>query len=139
MKALVLATALLCVSGFASAGFYTGNDLKKWIDADGRMERSAGTADDSQEQMLFDGYVLGVFDAAGIALSCPPSNLRGRQVLAIVKKYVDASPEKWGESAAGLVISSLKGAFPCGEPQQEKPSEVPKPLRPKSIPSITKM
>lgn len=42
-----------------------------------------------------------------------PDDLPADQVVAILKKFLDANPERWKEQAAPLIEDALKSAFPA--------------------------
>ena len=59
------------------------------------------------------GYVTGVADAFSGIVYCPPEGTSGPQVIAIVKKFIAAHPEKWQLPAPVLIVTALSEVFPC--------------------------
>lgn len=88
------------------ADFFNGNDLKKILD-----EQEGGKG--SFSEGVYAGYVSGVSDALDGTVYCIPSQTTIRQSNAIVKKYLEANPEKWNEPGSMLIVEALSKAFPC--------------------------
>lgn len=62
----------------------------------------------------YAGFIYAVHDAYELNnITCSGSGVTKGQVLAIVAKYLKATPERWNEPAFNLVADALKGAFPC--------------------------
>lgn len=61
------------------------------------------------------GYILGIADALQLArVTCRPSSDAATiQTVAIVRRYIDEHPERWGEHSSLIVRESLMAAFPC--------------------------
>ena len=111
-KTMVLAACLLSWQ-VAFAGFYTGNDLKKWADASDRIDQGRTQDGDYYEAARFAGFITGVADAQEGGLVCTPYGTTVRQLKAIVTKHLNASPEFWGGDASTLVTFALAPTFPC--------------------------
>jgi hypothetical protein len=59
-------------------------------------------------------YILGIVDALSDAkYICIPNNVTGRQLFAIVTKYINDNPKSWNKPPNYLVESALLDAFPC--------------------------
>lgn len=61
----------------------------------------------------YQNYILGIIDSVDGVLFCLPKNANGRQVFAIIDKYINENPDKWNKSAWDLVYNPLKKTFPC--------------------------
>jgi hypothetical protein len=61
----------------------------------------------------YQNYIAGVVDSVDGILFCTPANSNGRQIVAIVGKYIDNHPEEWNGCAFDLVYKPLSKAFPC--------------------------
>ncbi|MBK7051880.1 MAG: hypothetical protein IPH54_14695 [Rhodoferax sp.] len=99
----------------AFAGFFTGNDLKKWADAYNRIAQGTGAGNDNRWASYFQGYVIGVADASEGDLICVPTGTSTAQLTAMVVKFLNDHPEAWGKSASILVMYSLVPDFPCNK------------------------
>ena len=44
---------------------------------------------------------------------CEPPTMSNGQVLAITRKFLEQTPERWNENAFNLVQSAFKAAYPC--------------------------
>lgn len=55
--------------------------------------------------------------AAGMTPLRAVPALPTQQLVAVLKKYLDAHPERWGEPASKLVASALSEAFPAPPPE----------------------
>lgn len=109
--ALALGLALFC--NVAPAAFFDGYQLKEWSDADSRIDNGGKSSADFQKEAYFTGYVSGVHDIVRGVIVCPPQNAKLGQLMAVVRKYLLANPEKWNQSAGVLVLNALTQAFPC--------------------------
>ena len=90
----------------------SGNELHNWLRADDRPGHAtpAEALDDAEAL----GYIKGVADSFVGKAFCPPATgLQFGQVKAIVKKHLEANPDRWNEAATGLVIEPLRKAYPC--------------------------
>jgi hypothetical protein len=93
---------------------YSGNDLVRFMREWEGHEAGASGVDLSQTS-AYIGYILGVCDGFGFGRSGiidVPVDATGRQIVAVVTKYLKDHPERWNTSAASLVIEALKEAFP---------------------------
>lgn len=89
-----------------------GNDLIKKMREFEKAERSDSNAN-YVDATAFRAYVIGVYDALSLTNSICTSSPIKRQVGAIVEKYINNKPERWGEPAYYLVEDALKKVFPC--------------------------
>lgn len=117
-RKFILALAILgalAVPGRSDAGFWDGNKLKTLVDANERMDMSDKPSDaDIQETAMLIGLVVGVHDTlVATQIICAQDNVKVRQLIGIVKKYVRDNPGKWDKSAAILITSALSSSFPC--------------------------
>ncbi len=105
-KIIILLFILLPTCTFA----VTGNELKELCNSDNPAE------------ILQCGYYIkGAFQSHLLIQKnedfkphfCAPENATVGQVVAVVREYMDATPEKLPESAALLVWESAIKAFPC--------------------------
>lgn len=93
------------------ANFKDGNDLVK--------NKAEYEKPDNDKTINWFGvasymsYIFGVHDSLEGILICTPSKVNGRQIIAIVGKYIDNHPEKWNQPASYLVVPPLLNAFPC--------------------------
>lgn len=101
-KTLILTAALLC--GAAHAEFYDGNDLY------GKL-----TADNSIDNMVGLGYIMGVFDSSRGVTHCPPDNVRAGQIRDMVRQHLEALPSVRNITADVQVRFVLQRAWPCAK------------------------
>ena len=67
------------------------------------------------------GYVTGIADAHNLFISwkhmgqlwCEPENMEGVQLVRVVTKYLQESPQKLHLAADSLVANAIIFAFPC--------------------------
>jgi len=108
MKKIVL---ILILTLSLQANFKSGNDLVKNKVEYEKPENSKTIS--YYEVASYVNYIFGVHDSLEGVLICTPSNVTGRQIIAIVGKYIDNHPEKWNQPAQYLVVPPLMNAFPC--------------------------
>lgn len=122
--AIVALALSLFISSFSHAYFYSGNDLKKWIDARERIDAGRSLRTDHQADAALMGYIMGVYDSLEMDLGV---NLKkcwmGRnptvgQLTAIVSKYLKEHPEKWTSSAVLIITEAITDA--CKKNQSAK-------------------
>jgi hypothetical protein len=115
---LALAVSIACSSD-ALALYIRGIDLNSWIQAAARIAAGNPQVTDYQAATLLQGYVLGVDDSWDLEqdLSMCKLHVVG-QLVAVVTQYVEAHPEKWGQSGV-VVRRHARGAFPphCPAPR----------------------
>lgn len=116
-KQIISALTLLALSAPACADytFYkTGADLEKFLDASQRFDNGTAQTGDGLDDGFGMGYIIGVLDLENASGKlCTPPNVSVRQVVAMVRKYLDANPEQWNRDAATLVDAALRPAFSC--------------------------
>jgi len=96
---LIVAAVLAASSvGALQARVTTGNDLKQYCNA--------------APNGLCAGYVLGVTDTT-LELYCFPPGITKMQIRGVAVKYLNNNPKKLHLLAPGLVIKSMRTAFPC--------------------------
>jgi len=121
---LALLVVLPCErAGAEGASYYDGTELRKVCNSSGKSP-----------QMLFCmGYVMGISDAAGVAVGdvkprpdgtieealgvfrwcIPQQHAEPYRLGAIVSKWLAAHPEHLHYAAGSLVAGALADAFPC--------------------------
>jgi hypothetical protein len=112
-KLIVIAALLVSTQAGAAIGFQTGNALMENLRAGDKIESGGGGQFDLANAMEGQGYILGVHDSLSGSYICTPRGVNIGQLVAIVKKYLLAHPEKLHDSAAFLVSVALSEAFPC--------------------------
>jgi len=108
MKKIIL--VLILTLGL-QASFKSGNDLAK-----DKVEYEKPDNDKTKiwySSSAYINYIFGVHDSLEGIFICTPNNVTGRQIIAIVGKYIDNHPEEWNKSALYLVVPPLANAFPC--------------------------
>lgn len=72
------------------------------------------TNEDAWETGWHDGFVMGVAMMGLQKTWCPGQPFTGKQISAVVSKYVLENPAQWGGGRPDkLVVSALAQAFPC--------------------------
>jgi len=97
-----------------STGFLKGNDLVGLMREYEKSKRGEQGANKVSEGIYF-GYVMGIVDADNGKSISLNASVTAQQLLAIVCKYLNESPEKWDKPAQDIVIEALKKAFPKKE------------------------
>ena len=105
MKKVIL--ALIIVINL-NAGWVSGNTLVEW-----NIEYKKDKNQNPYGVGAYQYYILGILDSIDGILICTPNNVNGRQIFAIVGKYINNHPEEWNGSAFNLVYRPLSKAFPC--------------------------
>jgi hypothetical protein len=113
MRKLFVLVAMLLLTTTSFAGYYTGNDLKKWSEASDRISQGRSRDGDYQESAIFTGFVTGVADAVQGDFICVPVGTSVRQLKAMVDKFMNENPATWGKDASLLVMYALTPDFPC--------------------------
>lgn len=113
MKSSFVALAISLACSASYGGFVDGNKLQKLADAHKRVSLPNPSQSDFNDAFQFIGYVQGVHDTLDAISICSPENVTAGQLNAVVKKYLDANPEKWGLEANMLIYYALSKAFPC--------------------------
>jgi len=119
----VASTLLLSVAVVGTQAVYAGSeffnygsDLKKLADSSTRAELKHGAyvEEGSYDRGAFTGYIFGVIGMLeGTGLFCIKDGVKMSRIEAIVKKEIDANPEKWEEPASNFVVKAMENAFPC--------------------------
>jgi hypothetical protein len=58
-------------------------------------------------------YIQGLVSGVGGKETCPPKEVTGDQVVAVVVKYIEARPERVHERFGKLAREALTAAWPC--------------------------
>jgi hypothetical protein len=120
MMRTLIAIAALVASVSASAGILKASTLNDFCNADG----------DEYQRVVFDAgctaYVTGVWDLYVVMMAdpenpdsnrrggfCKPKGATGKQLGAIVAKYLAEHPELWHINASVSVLGAFAEAFPC--------------------------
>jgi hypothetical protein len=115
----IFAALTLILPNIALAQFYTGNTFKPLLDAHKRMDNSVteGNFVNVGLGIRAEAYVSAVWDSVmGQNMVCNPTQVTGKQLVAIVSQYVDSRPQDWGYPAYVLSLTALITAFPCQRP-----------------------
>lgn len=105
--------AALVFTSQAHAASYSGNDLQNGIAEFNKLMSGDKRADVDRIGLAL-GYIRGATDTlSSIALICPPSGSNVNQMVQITKKYLDENPALLHQTAALLVTSAAREAFPC--------------------------
>lgn len=118
MRRLTIVTAL-AVMMFATPSAWAADAMTGAI-----LGQACENSDDAADAVC-RAYILGATD--GVFLNtqpdgkviiagqhiCPPHDLTGVQLYAVVKKWLKANPEKWHQPGIYCVVWSLQEAFPC--------------------------
>jgi hypothetical protein len=60
------------------------------------------------------GYTAAVTDSLVLGKEiCRPTGVTGNQIIAIIRKHLEANPDRWHLHGYTLIREALKGAFPC--------------------------
>jgi len=112
MKKIVL-SLIITFNILNAGGWVAGNNLVKYMSEAKKADNGSQNVDWS-DALQFQAYVFGVVDVLEDAgYMCIPSNVKGRQLFAIVMKYIDNHPEEWNKTASYLVETPLLNTFPC--------------------------
>lgn len=120
MKRILLAIGLVLGMSSVEAQLQDGNNLLDMFQECDRYD----SGDDEANPMVcsfITGYVIGTIHgwerAAGVhkfpSQICVPANASFGQMTAVVRKYMDNTPEKLHLPASGIVLLALREAFPC--------------------------
>lgn len=111
----LIAGALLVGAGTANAwtAFKVGAGLHEWILADKRVDAGTSRSEDMQASNDLLSYVVGVADAYAATGALRISDTSGRQLVAIVSKFVEDHPEQWSLAAPILIDRALLVMYRC--------------------------
>lgn len=111
----------LFLSIFTSPSFaYDGNTLLEYSKSWERIENQSSTVvlKDSMSSGLFMGYVLGVSDVLkGKNIVMLPPNTSRKQIILIVKQYLENHPQYLHLGGRFIIESALNRAFPRFSPK----------------------
>lgn len=120
---MLMITTIFHITTANAGAYYTGNFLLRMLNAE--------TVADSQvtySQGL--GYIAGISDSFDEWLICTPQNATLGQLAKVVKKYLDANPEKLNQPASSLAFTALRSVWPCAQKESASPAEsAPKPAK----------
>lgn len=112
MKKIILLLGVI-IPTVSNASFYPKDMFMDDIQRNKKCEVSE-TKCDYSALFRYTFYIAGIADALIDAkYICPSSGVSGRQVEAIVNKYLKNNPEEWSKSSNYLVETPLLKAFPC--------------------------
>lgn len=115
-RSAVLVFLLAFFPVVSHANFYDGNKLQKYSEAYSRALSKNSSEMDQTYGGHFLGYVIGVVDVTSeLGFYCLKGSEEGKQLVAIVHKYLNNNPEQWGDPADAIVARSLRAAFPCAK------------------------
>ena len=102
-----LTFALLAIPGSACSGFENGNTLYERL-----------TSGDVLQQAIAMGYITGVSDATKneqnkIIAHCQPDNIIKRQVIDVVKVFLERNPDYRHLTGPDVITIALAISFPC--------------------------
>ena len=109
MKALVAAILLALTMPVSAEVIDSANFLLPGCKALGRERESTP----EWRRILCLAYIQGVVSGVGGKETCPPKEVTGDQVVAVVVKYIEARPERMHEQFGALAIEALTEAWPC--------------------------
>jgi len=113
MKKIILIILILNFNILNAGGWVSGNELVKYMNENKKLSNGIKNVD-TIDALRFNAYVFGVIDVLEDAeYICIPENVNGRQLFAIVIKYIDNNPDKWNKTASYLVETPLLNTFPC--------------------------
>ena len=93
---------LLLVSTNVFAGYWSGNDLYKWMKYDDKI-------------LTRKNYIAGVVDTmTSLGMSvCIDQGTTTDQIELITSNYMQKHPEHWTNEASYFVILAIQEAYPC--------------------------
>ena len=118
IKKLVTITALaMLLASSNSHAFITGNNLVEYCDDYEQYEQDGGSFRGGYCYGFVGGITqtLHVSDKSDKNKICASENVTQKQVVSIVRKYMEEHPEMLHKRADMLVIIALRIAFPCSE------------------------
>lgn len=108
-----IAACVIPIAGLAS--YVDGNKLHELLGVAAEAERgNSKGVEDAYGSGFVIGYIAGVADTNNGVLLCRTPDVPLRQIVAIVKQYLDDHPEDRNRPAEWIVLKALSGAFPCG-------------------------
>ena len=113
LTALLVGAAIAVATVNAGASFQNGNWLLSRLQEYGRPESVKRTLSEAFLEGQASGYIQGAFDMGAGAFFCPPNSVNVRQILDMVRQFLESNPARRHEPADVLVIDAMKTAFPC--------------------------
>ncbi len=112
MKSFCVLAVLWAAWNSAYADFYSGADLKRFLDASEAIrEGKSGAA--AVNAGVYVGYLAGITESFSGVYFCPPKDIGLREMTAIVADHLQDHPEKQEQSAQSLITRALGDAYPC--------------------------
>jgi hypothetical protein len=98
----------------AEASYVDGGKLQELlaVAAEAEQGHSKGV-EDAYGSGFVIGYIAGVADTYNGLLLCRTPEVPLRQIVAVVKQYVDEHPADRSRPAEWIVLKALSSAFPC--------------------------
>lgn len=104
----IATAALVALCATAHANFKDGNRLLADLN-------NTGASNTQIMPALGLGYIMGVADAYGGITHCPPDNVTAGQVRDMVRNYLENNPAIRHLPANQIVVSVLRGVWPCAD------------------------
>jgi hypothetical protein len=101
MKRIIAAAALMFASQ-AHAAFWDGNTLYKNLQEQPSLTLGAAY-----------GFVMGVHDLGEHVIHCSPENTKAKEVIEVVREFLEFNASERGKEAQELVSAALKFKWPC--------------------------
>ncbi len=120
--AVLVASSVLAQQGSPNGFvfFLKGQDLHDMCLHWGE-ERALPYSDARDQELAADskcqGFISGTIEGLSLDQWDPPNQASQRQIIAVVKKYVDNHPEQWDQRAKFLIRSAVIEAWPVGKKQ----------------------
>jgi hypothetical protein len=126
MKSIVISALIVMLSfNTAKAEYYDGNKLRDHCLVEHVYERNPDALNETMWLYLGTcfGNINGVMSFLrefGLSMNqskvCLPATISSGQAIKVVRKYLDANPERLHESASSLIYAALYEAYAC-EPE----------------------
>lgn len=105
--------SVLLTTTLSAGGWLTGSKLVEYMGEYKKVDNGASKINYNYASN-FTNYIFGVADVLeDTEYICIPSNVTGKQIFAIVIKYIDNHPAEWNKTASYLVEKPLLDTFPC--------------------------
>lgn len=101
MKRILAIAAMLCAS-HSNAAFWDGNTLYKNLQEQPNMTLGAAY-----------GFIMGVHDLGEHVLHCSPEGTKAKEVIEVVREFLQYNASDRNKEAQELVSSALKFKWPC--------------------------
>jgi len=111
-KLVTIAALAILLASPNSHAFITGNNLVEYCD---NLEQDVADFDGGFCVGYVGGFTQALHWVSDKNKICASDNVTQKQVVSIVRKYMEEHPEMLHERADMLVIIALRRAFPCSE------------------------